>query len=161
MAKRRSIKQTQVTQQKSLQNRQKLWLSLAAAALVLFLAGAVFILLDNQNDAPVEAVAENSLSLEIGLEEAYQKYQAGAFVLDVRTPEEWEEFHAPNTTLIPLNELESRLDEVPRDREIVVVCRSGNRSQAGRDILRQAGFDSVTSLAGGLNAWRDAGYPVE
>lgn len=161
MAKRRSIKQTQATQQKSFQSRQKLWLALAAAALVLFLAGAAFILLDNQNAAPVEAVAENSLPLEISLEEAYQKYQAGAFVLDVRTPEEWEEFHAPNTTLIPLNELESRLDEVPRDREIVVVCRSGNRSQAGRDVLRQAGFDSATSMAGGLNAWRDAGYPVE
>lgn len=82
-------------------------------------------------------------------------------VLDVRTVEEWNEFHAPNTTLIPLDELASRVDEVPRDREIVVVCRSGNRSQQGRDILLNAGFEKVTSMTGGLNEWRARGYPIE
>jgi len=80
--------------------------------------------------------------------------------LDVRTPEEWVDFHAPNSTLIPLDELESRVNELPRDQEIVVVCRSGNRSQVGRDILRNAGFDQVSSMSGGLNAWRSAGYPT-
>ena len=51
--------------------------------------------------------------------------------------------------------------EVPRDREIVVVCRSGNRSQQGRDILLNAGYTQVTSMQGGLNEWRASGYPVE
>jgi rhodanese-related sulfurtransferase len=88
-------------------------------------------------------------------------YQNGAFVLDVRTQEEWNEFHAPNTTLIPLDQLASRLNEVPRDRQIVVVCRSGNRSQQGQDILLNAGFEQVTSMTGGLNEWRASGYPVE
>jgi rhodanese-related sulfurtransferase len=41
-----------------------------------------------------------------------------------------------------------------------VVCRSGNRSQAGRDILLKAGFDQVASMAGGLSAWRSLGYPT-
>lgn len=54
--------------------------------------------------------------------------------------EEWNEYHVPNTTLIPLDALASRLDELPRDRQIGMVCRSGNRSQAGRDILLRAGF---------------------
>jgi rhodanese-related sulfurtransferase len=81
--------------------------------------------------------------------------------LDVRTQEEWNEFHAPNTTLIPLDQLASRLNEVPTDREIVVVCRSGNRSQQGRDILLNAGFEQVTSMTGGLNEWQASGYPVE
>ena len=103
----------------------------------------------------------SSLPSQISVNEAYSKYQAGAFVLDVRTQEEWDDFHAPNTTLIPLDQLASRLNELPRDREIVVVCRSGNRSQEGRDILLQAGFDRVTSMAGGLNEWRSSGYPVE
>ena len=102
-----------------------------------------------------------SLPREISVEEAYSKYQNGAFVLDVRTVDEWNEFHAPNTTLIPLDELASRVDELPRDREIVVVCRSGNRSQQGRDILLNAGFEQVTSMTGGLTEWRASGYPVE
>lgn len=82
-------------------------------------------------------------------------------MLDVRTQEEWDEFHAPNTTLIPLDQLESRLGELPENEPIVVVCRSGNRSQAGRDILLTNGYEPTTSMAGGLNAWRDADYPIE
>jgi rhodanese-related sulfurtransferase len=97
----------------------------------------------------------------ISVSEAHALYQNGAFILDVRTQEEWDDFHAPNTTLIPLDQLASRLSEVPRDRQIVVVCRSGNRSQQGRDILLNAGFERVTSMTGGLNEWRASGYPVE
>lgn len=102
-----------------------------------------------------------SLPSAISVDEAHEKYQAGAFVLDVRTQEEWDEYHAPNTTLIPLDQLVARLNEIPRDREIVVVCRSGNRSQQGRDILLEAGFKQVTSMTGGLNEWRSKGYPIE
>jgi len=105
--------------------------------------------------------APASLANEISVGEAYTKYQNGAFVLDVRTQEEWNEYHAPNTTLIPLDQLPARLNEVPKDREIVVVCRSGNRSQEGRDILLNAGFTQVTSVKGGLNEWRANGYPIE
>ncbi len=97
---------------------------------------------------------------EISIQEAYQKYEQGTFLLDVRTPEEWAEYHVPNTTLIPLEDLESRLNELPKDREIVVICRSGNRSQKGRDILRNAGFVQTSSMAGGLKEWQTAGYPV-
>ena len=103
----------------------------------------------------------SSLPGTISVSEAYSMYQNGAFVLDVRTQEEWNEFHAPNTTLIPLDQLPSRLSEVPRDRQVVVVCRSGNRSQQGRDILLNAGFQQVTSMAGGLNEWRASGYPIQ
>jgi hydroxyacylglutathione hydrolase len=104
--------------------------------------------------------AVGTLPPEINTEEAYQKYQEGAFVLDVRTLEEWADHHAPDTTLIPLDELEARVNEVPRDQEIVVICRSGNRSQVGRDILLAAGFTDVTSVAGGLTGWKDAGFPT-
>lgn len=103
----------------------------------------------------------STLSLEVSVEEAQHMYQEGAFFLDVRTQEEWDEFHIPNTTLIPLNELESRLSELPNDEEIVVVCRSGNRSQSGRDILLNNGFEQATSMAGGVTEWRSKGYPTE
>lgn len=102
-----------------------------------------------------------SLPREISVSEAYSKYQGGTFLLDVRTQEEWNEYHAPNTTLIPLEQLSVRLNELPKDKEIVVVCRSGNRSQEGRDILLNAGFTQVTSMAGGLTEWRASGYPIE
>jgi rhodanese-related sulfurtransferase len=102
-----------------------------------------------------------SLPKEISVSEAYAKYQQGAFFIDVRTLEEWNEYHAPNTSLVPLDQLPARLNEIPRDREIVVVCRSGNRSQQGRDILLDAGFTQVTSMRGGLSEWREAGYPIE
>ena len=85
---------------------------------------------------------------------------SGAFILDVRQPEEWNEYHVPGSTLIPLAELASRVDELPQDQEIVIVCRSGNRSAQGRDILLGAGFTQVTSMAGGLAQWRAAGYPT-
>jgi rhodanese-related sulfurtransferase len=98
---------------------------------------------------------------EINAEQAYQKYQAGAFLLDVRTQKEWNEYHAPNTTLIPLDQLQARMSEIPRDKEIVVICRSGSRSQEGRDLLLSGGFTQVTSMAGGLQEWSALGYPIE
>jgi rhodanese-related sulfurtransferase len=100
------------------------------------------------------------LPAKISVEQAYEKYQSGVFLLDVREPEEWNEYHVPDTTLIPLGELASRVNELPKDREIVVICRSGNRSQEGRDILLQAGFTQVTSMAGGVKTWSSMGYPT-
>jgi len=100
------------------------------------------------------------MAAEIGVDEAYQMYQSGTFVLDVRTQEEWDEYHVPNTTLIPLDELPSRVSEVPQGQKIVVICRSGNRSDDGRDILRNAGYDA-TSVTGGVKEWYANGYPIE
>lgn len=85
---------------------------------------------------------------------------AGDFVLDVREPSEWVAGHIPGATLIPLGELQGRIGELPRDQAIVVVCRSGNRSAQGRDILLAAGFTAVTSMAGGMTEWATAGNEV-
>ena len=114
------------------------------------------------SSAPMQVMANvESLPATISIQEAHNLYEEGVFLLDVRTQEEWDDFHAPNTTLIPLDQLESRLGELPEGEPIVVVCRSGNRSQAGRDILLANGFEPTTSMEGGLNAWREAGYPIE
>ncbi len=102
-----------------------------------------------------------TLSQEISVFEASQMREDGAFILDVREPSEWAEKHIPGTNLIPLGELVIRLDEIPEGQEIVVVCRSGNRSQIGRDILLAAGFESVTSMAGGINQWIAEGYEID
>lgn len=130
---------------------QWLWIAGAALALALIIYGAWS--LSRANSA-----ATKPKGAEISVAQAYEKYKAGVFLLDVRTQEEWEEYHAPNTTLIPLDELKDRLGELPKDQEIVVICRSGNRSQEGRDILLEAGFTNVSSMAGGLKEWKTAGY---
>lgn len=102
-----------------------------------------------------------ALPPEVSVQQARELVNEGAFLLDVRTPLEWEEAHIAGATLIPLDQLETHLSELPRDRKIVVMCRSGNRSATARDLLKQAGFEQVTSMAGGINQWRAAGFPVE
>ena len=86
--------------------------------------------------------------------------QSGAFVLDVSWPAEWDEYHTPNTVLIPLDQLYNRLNELPKDREILVVSRSQTSSQQARDLLLSAGIKAV-SMAGSLSEWYAKGYPIE
>ena len=132
-------------------------------SLGLLALAAVMLILGACSPAPTatgQAASVAALPREISAKEALAKRQAGAFVLDVRDQWEWNEYHVPNSTLIPLAQLPSRLSELPRDREIVVVCRSGNHSATGRDILMKAGFPSVTSLGGGLLGWRSSQYPT-
>jgi rhodanese-related sulfurtransferase len=100
-------------------------------------------------------------SVEITPAQAYAKYQQGTFFLDVRSQEEWNQLHIAGSTLIPLDQLQNRLNELPKDQDIVVVCLSGHRSQSGVTILQQAGFTRVSCLSGGLQAWMDANYPIE
>ncbi len=106
--------------------------------------------------APAGTVA--ALPSEVSVADASALRDDGAFILDVRQPDEWAAGHIPDATLIPLGELAARVAEVPKDRQVVVVCRSGNRSAQGRDILLGAGYPSVTSMAGGMNDWTAAGY---
>jgi len=106
------------------------------------------------------AGAPAALAAEVSVDEASRLRDAGAFMLDVREPDEWAAGHIEGATLIPLGELAARASEVPADRQVVVVCRSGNRSAQGRDVLLGAGLPSVTSMAGGMNDWAASGKPV-
>ncbi|MCA9946156.1 MAG: rhodanese-like domain-containing protein [Ardenticatenaceae bacterium] len=82
-------------------------------------------------------------------------------VLDVREQWEYDEGHIPGVTLIPMGEVANRLAEIPTDKEVIVTCRSGNRSGQVTDFLRQQGFDNVHNMDGGILAWQAAGYDVE
>lgn len=137
-------------QQQEKNNQLFLWGGLGLIALI----AVVWIVLGGSSNTG------SNLPSEISVSEALAKRDSGAFILDVRQPEEWNEAHIPDSTLIPLDQLPKRVSELPKDQEIVVVCRSGNRSAQGRDILLEAGFANVTSMAGGLNQWRTAGYPT-
>lgn len=82
----------------------------------------------------------------------------GALLLDVRTPEEWAAGHAPGAQHLPLAELPDRHTELPTDRRIVAICRSGGRSTRATEALVGAGYD-VVNLAGGMRAWVAEGLP--
>ena len=100
------------------------------------------------------------------VQHAHQHWQAGSkspipFVfLDVRTADEYADGHVDGSTLIPVQELEGRLSEVPKDKRVYVYCRSGKRSAAAAKILVKAGFTNIENIEGGITAWKDAGYPV-
>lgn len=81
-------------------------------------------------------------------------------VLDVRQPDEWADGHAPDAQFITGAELPTRLDEVPRDRSVLVVCGSGYRSGVAASLLQRAGHGDVTNLLGGMAAWRAADLPL-
>lgn len=114
------------------------------------------------NSSPLEVTAEvaNSLPLEISAEEAALLDPDEWFILDVREQSEWDGGHIEGATLIPLGQLEARQTELPTDQKIVVVCQSGGRSAKGRDLLLEAGFTEVTSMAGGMNDWVSLDLPV-
>ncbi len=127
---------------------------IVALVIIVLLAAAGIVI--TQQPRPVAT----QLPAEISVTQAAQAQIDGAFILDVRQPEEWAQGHISGATFIPLEDLPNRLSEVPKDREVVVVCRTGLRSAQGRDILKNAGFTRVTSMAGGLTQWQAQGLPV-
>jgi hydroxyacylglutathione hydrolase len=82
-------------------------------------------------------------------------------LLDVRTAGEYAEGHIKGALLIPVQELQQRMSEVPKDKQVYVYCRSGVRSVRASNMLVNAGFTRIENVQGGFMAWKDAGYPVE
>ena len=125
----------------------------------------------NSTDAPVPA-AESSVpaaelaALDLGPDVdvktvAEVKDRSDVLVLDVREQWEYDEKHIPGITLIPMDTVPNRLSEIPKDKEVIVTCRSGNRSSQVVNFLREQGFTNVHNMTGGIVAWEAAGYAVE
>lgn len=81
-------------------------------------------------------------------------------VLDIRNPGEWATKHIDGSVNIPLNHLQDRIDEIPRDRRVAVHCAGGYRSSIAASILHQYGITNLIEMAGGLAAWEAAKLPV-
>ncbi len=112
-----------------------------------------------------------SMFKNVSVEEAREMIKEDVFVLDVRTPAEFNSSHIEGATLIPVTNafgsnvspeglLEARTDEIPQNKKILVYCRTGQRGTAASKILINAGNSEVYNMAGGINAWVNAGYPV-
>ena len=91
--------------------------------------------------------------------EGKRRVDAGALLLDVRNPDEWQAGHADGAALIPMGGLTERQEELPTDRDIVVICKSGARSAQVAKALTAAGYEAV-NVAGGSEAWQAAGLAI-
>jgi rhodanese-related sulfurtransferase len=102
----------------------------------------------------------------IGTDDAKSMIDAGAHVIDVRQPDEWDRGHIPEATLVPLDGLYSfgralKDLNISEDEDVIFVCASGNRSASASEIALVAGFNKVYNLANGMNGWVGRRYPVE
>ena len=82
-------------------------------------------------------------------------------LIDVREQDEWDAGHIAGATLIPSSQLQSRWQEIPTDKTVIVYCRSGNRSNVATDFLKQQGLTNVHNMTGGVIAWEAAGLTLE
>ena len=96
---------------------------------------------------------------KVGPAQARDLQAEGAILLDVREDAEWQAGHAPKARHIPLSRLPARIRDLPPNRTVITVCRSGARSTRAAALLARDGRD-VVNLAGGMHAWARAGLPV-
>ena len=102
----------------------------------------------------------------IGTEEAKSLIEAGAYVIDVRRPDEWHRGHIPEATLLTLDGIYSfgkalKDLHIPEDQDVIFVCAVGQRSASASEIALVAGLKNVYNLANGMNGWFMRQYPVE
>ncbi|MDB5079827.1 MAG: Rhodanese-like protein [Chloroflexi bacterium] len=87
--------------------------------------------------------------------------QGEAVLIDVREPDEYQEVHAKNARLIPLGSFAQRLAEVPQDKDVLIICRSGGRSAQACMVALQSGLNRVYNVQGGTLGWVQAKLPSE
>ena len=92
---------------------------------------------------------------QITVDELATLMQDGAQLVDVREASEWNAGHAPQAVHIPVSQVSARMNRLKKDKDIVVVCRSGNRSRSITSMLRKQGYEAF-SLSGGMRAWQSA-----
>jgi rhodanese-related sulfurtransferase len=96
----------------------------------------------------------------IDVHEAKRRAEQGTLFLDVREDHEFSQSRIPGTVLIPLSEFVERFEELPKDKQILIHCRSGHRSSDATTFLNQRGYDAI-NVAGGILSWDEEGLPVE
>ena len=94
-------------------------------------------------------------AVDVSVDEAQRLWQnKEAILIDVRTPAEYRDGHIPGVANIPLDELEKRIGEIPKDKKVVLICRTGNRSAQGTKLLRSKGFSNVYNSTSGMTSWK-------
>lgn len=118
------------------------WITIAILAVV------VFILFTRMSSAKgVRQITTSDLEKEV-------KENKNAQFIDVRTPGEYKSGHIRQFKNLPLQQLQAKASQLSKDKEVIVICQSGNRSNAASGMLKKMGYTSVTNVRGGMNAWR-------
>jgi|SRR5579859_1868182 len=104
--------------------------------------------------------------ITIGTDEAKSMIEAGAHIIDVRQPDEWQRGHIPEAALVPLNGIYSfgkalKDLNLPEDADVIFVCAMGQRSASAAEIAMVAGLKKVYNLANGMNGWVARRYAIE
>jgi len=110
--------------------------------------------------APASAAVAVAPMSQEALLEHQSRHPDHLFVLDVRTPQEYAEGHVPGAVNVPHDQLASRLAEVPKDKDVVIYCKSGRRSALAADVLAANGYSRLSHLEGDMNAWVAKGRPI-
>jgi len=113
--------------------------------------------------APAAAAASASpplISPQVLLERQAKK-DPSLFVLDVRTAKEFAEGHVPGAVNVPYDQVASRLAQIPKDKDVVLYCRSGRRAGLAAGVLEANGYKELKQLQGDMEAWLKEGRPVE
>lgn len=132
---------------------------LAAAASIADQAGPA----PGQAAAAPAAAASASLPLisPQALLERQAKKDPTLFVLDVRTAKEFAEGHVPGAVNVPYDQIASRLAQIPKDKDVVLYCRSGRRTGLAAGVLKANGYKELKQLQGDMETWLKDGRPVE
>ncbi|MCK5831357.1 MAG: rhodanese-like domain-containing protein [Methylococcales bacterium] len=126
----------------------------------LFSTFILLIMLSLTACSPSDKVGITQIS---ALESAGLKANDMAVIIDVRTLAEWDKKHIPGAILIPISELKDRLSELEqyKDKQIIMHCAVGGRSNKAVELLQQTGFTDVLSMSGGIVAWEKEKLPLE
>lgn len=117
---------------------------------------------DRQEDAAEMATKDpREPFTRITVDEAKEMMNDGAAVIDVREPHEYNSGHVPNASLIPVNSVYSRREELPKDQDLIFVCAVGQRSALACEMAAASGLTRLFNLEGGTEAWINAGLPVD
>ncbi|GAB4544209.1 MAG: hypothetical protein OHK0023_00670 [Anaerolineae bacterium] len=153
---RAAVRAKQAQQQKQPQSAfMMLGIGVAMIVVALLASG----MLGGRNNGPADQAAVAGSLISPAQYKAQFEDNRDHILLDVRTPEEYAAGHIRGATLLPLQELEARLAELPKDKPVVIYCRSGNRSAQAFQILKAAGYTNLYDL-GGIISWQGAGYPI-
>ncbi len=120
--------------------------------------------IQKNDNSKTEIVSTNFKSQKSGVtvDEAYELSKQGAVFVDVREPHEIAEvaYDVKEIINIPMGELESRLSEIPKDKQVILVCKRGRRSKKAYDLLKEKGYENISNMEGGMDEWEVKGLPV-
>jgi rhodanese-related sulfurtransferase len=134
-------------------------------SLVLLAAGALFCACASAGDPAAPDAAPPSAAVPLVSQDALlarqAKHDPTLLVLDVRSPEEFAQGHVPGAVNIPQDQVALRLAEVPKDKDVVMYCRSGRRTALAAEVLSANGYTRLSHLEGDMNAWMEKGRPIQ